>query len=677
MCGMFGAMGEVGGDQRAALVERMGRAMAHRGPDGDGVWAAPDAPLALGHRRLAIIDLSPTGAQPMASAGGRFVMTYNGEIYNYRELRAELEAAGAAPVWRGSSDTEVVLAAFERWGVAATLPKLEGMFALAVWDRHERALLLARDRAGEKPLHVLRGPRRLAFASEPRALREVAGDAWRLDGARLAGFMRYGFVPGGGTLIEGIEQIGPGTLSTVRLCADGTLATSTAVWWQPATVYAEARAAGASRQRSDGELLEELDALLRRAVRLRLAGDVPVGAFLSGGIDSSLVVAYMQQASSRPAHTFSIGFDDPRFDESAGSRLAANTLGTEHTQLRLSLDGAMRIVPMLASTFDAPLGDPSQIPTLLVSAVARRSVTVALSGDAGDELFGGYDRYALATRARRGIERVPRPLRGALAGAIGGERRARAGAALLNRVLPRRGLGGEVRASRLRRFARALRADDARGFYSALVAQHEGAERLLVGAPTGELPNPALWAPEHDSALAQMMMCDFTQYLPDDILAKVDRAAMAVSLETRVPLLDDAVMRFAWSLPDDARMRDGRGKWLLRALLRRFVPETISAGPKRGFGAPVGEWLRGGLRGWAEELLGPARLRAQGLFDPQAVQALWTAHRDQQADHEAVLWSLLAFQSWHDAWLEAPPTSTSLAASDQLAARVVAGATPC
>jgi asparagine synthase (glutamine-hydrolysing) len=625
--------------------------LAHRGPDADGHWVPADTPVALGHRRLSIIDLSATGAQPMWSANGRYVISYNGEIYNFRELRERLHAAGAA--FRGTSDTEVLLAGFEAWGIVPTLREATGMFALAVWDVRDQELFLARDRVGEKPLYYGVCEDSLVFASELNAIRQHPHFKGEIDRGAVALLMRFGYVPAPYSIYRNIGKVAPGTVLRFRP-RDGLVPSTTSYW----SAVAVGRA-GVARPtiKSDAELVQELDTLLRRAVADQMVADVPLGAFLSGGIDSTTVVAMMQAQSRVPVRTFSIGFFDPKFEEARHARAVAAQLRTIHTEHYLSAEESMRVIDLLPSMYDEPFADWSQIPTYLVSTLARDAVTVALTGDGGDELFGGYDRYVGLDKIWRRLRLVPRPARHALANRIDA----------IGRFESRRWDAStwqpdesEVtrRARRLmakaRKVARLLRCEWREDLYVGLLSSWTDSGRLVPGAT--ELPTAVTdvsnLMPSATYA-QQMMHLDLMFYLPDDVLVKVDRASMAVSLETRAPFLDHRVVEFAAQLPLRAKLRNKQSKWILRQLLDRYVPREFVERPKMGFGVPLGDWLRGPLREWADAKLDPARIARHGVFDPGEVRHVWEEHLSGCANNTATLWPVLMFDGWmtetHDA----------------------------
>ncbi len=634
MCGIAGfwdPRGDLEAAQAEARATAMAVALAHRGPDDAGVWTDARAGVALAHRRLAILDLSPAGHQPMVSACGRYALVFNGEIYNHLALRQELERRGQAPAWRGHADTETLLAAVSAWGLAAALRASVGMFALALWDRQARNLSLARDRLGEKPLYYGRVGGAFLFGSELKALRTWPGFAAEVDRPALALYLRHNCIPAPYTIYRGIRKLPPGTW--LSLSADAWEAEPAAYW--SAREVAERGQADPFRG-TDAEAAEELERLLRQAVAGQMVADVPLGAFLSGGVDSSTVVALMQAQSGRAVRTFSIGFTEAAYDEAPQARAVAAHLGSEHTELYVSPAEAMAVIPSLPRLYDEPFADSSQIPTFLVSQLARRQVTVSLSGDGGDELFGGYNRHLWAPRLWRRLSPWPRPLRGLLATALRTLPPTAWDAAFarLGRLLPRSARQRNP-GDKLHKLAEVLGAEGPEEIYLNLVShwKHPGDVVRGVDEPATRVTDPAARA-RLEAFESRMMCLDLVTYLPDDILAKVDRAAMAVSLETRVPLLDHRLVEFAWRLPLAMKIRDGQGKWLLRRVLYRHVPRELVERPKMGFGLPLGDWLRGPLRDWAEALLDEARLAREGYFHPRPIRALW---------------DVLMFQAWLEA----------------------------
>jgi asparagine synthase (glutamine-hydrolysing) len=647
MCGIAGFLGGDWSSAGAAngILKRMAASIRHRGPDRSDIWIDADAQLGFAHTRLSIVDLSSAGNQPMHSHSGRHVIIYNGEIYNHRQIRDEIAQAGTAPNWNGHSDTETLLAAIDLWGVRGALERTAGMFAFALWDRAERTLILARDRLGEKPLYYGRsaGGSAFLFGSELKALAQHPQFRGEVDRDALTLLLRYGYVPAPFSIYRGIAKLPPGMFLTL---ADPRADPEIETYWSAAAV-AERGAADPLRI-SDPEALDELGARLEIAVGGQMLADVPLGAFLSGGVDSSTVVALMQKLSSRPVKTFTIGFHEKGYNEAAHAKAVARHLGTDHTELYVTAGEARDVIPHLPEIYDEPFADSSQIPTHLVARLARQHVTVALSGDGGDEIFGGYNRYLLTSQLWDRVAGVPRPLRAAAAHAM---------TAISSSAWTRL---GDVAGGVLPSWAKVDRLGD---------KVHKGAP-LLDSASPAELYRGmlSLWRDpaaivtggtepssfSSDAAASEvvlgpverMMALDLVGYLPDDILVKVDRAAMAVSLETRVPYLDHRVVEFAWRLPLASKLRAGEGKWLLRQLLYRYVPRELIERPKMGFAIPLGDWLRGPLRGWAEDLLDERRLREEGYFRPRPIRELWKAHLAGRSDEYPRLWPVLMFQSW-------------------------------
>ncbi|MGH7665086.1 MAG: asparagine synthase (glutamine-hydrolyzing) [Gemmatimonadaceae bacterium] len=646
MCGITGFWGggsEPGGHE--AIARGMARAISYRGPDSDGSWSDAEARIALGHRRLAILDLSPHGHQPMHSTGGRYVIVFNGEIYNFQALRRELEPHTD---FRGHSDTEVILAAIQQWGLDRAVERFVGMFAFALWDRERRELHLVRDRVGIKPLYYgwTRGV--FLFGSELKAFHAHPDFEAEIDRNALALFMRYNCVPAPHAIFMNARKLLPGTILTIRSPNDR--AADARPFWS-ARAVAEAGLANPF-EGSDEEAAEELDRLLRDAVDLRMIADVPLGAFLSGGIDSSLVVALMQAQSTRPVRTFSIGSPDAGYDEAQHAKLVAQHLGTHHTELYVTADDALAVIPRLPAMFDEPFADSSQIPTYLVSQLARRHVTVALSGDGGDELFGGYNRHVWGQRIWSLARRVPESARIAGARAIGAIAPATWDSlfARLGPVLPGT-FKHRMPGYKLGKLADVLGASTPAAMYQQFTSHWSDPESLVLGAREPESPMRGIGKRGSLGGLTtQMMYMDLVSYLPDDVLTKVDRASMAVSLEARVPLLDHRVVELAWRIPLSMKIRDGQGKWLLRRVLDRYVPRELIDRPKTGFGVPLDAWLRGPLRGWAEALIDERRLRQEGFLDAGRVRAVWREHLEGRRSWQYHLWDVLMFQSWLQEW---------------------------
>lgn len=623
----------------------MALTLAHRGPDDEGAWADENAGIALAHRRLSILDLSPQGRQPMHSACGRHVLCFNGEIYNFAALREELEKSGKAPSWRGHSDTEVMLAAFSAWGVEAALKKFTGMFALALWDRKERVLTLARDRLGEKPLYCGWQNNIFLFASELKALRAHPAFMAEIDREALTLFLRHNYIPAPYSIYRGIGKLMPGHY--LRLRENEREARPKAYWSLKTAVDSGNQDPFTG---SDEEAVDALEHLLGRAIRNQQVADVPLGAFLSGGIDSSTVVALMQANSVRPVKTFTIGFHEAAYNEAEHAKAVARRLGTEHTELYVSPQDALNVIPALPHIYDEPFSDSSQIPTFLLSRLARSEVTVSLSGDGGDELFGGYNRHFLGAAVWRRLAWMPRNLRAALAGVLTRfpPRNWDILFHAIERFLPRR-LRFAHPGDNLHKAAEILALKTPEELYLRLVSHWKAPARLVKG---GEEPQSVLTDPAQATLpdfRARMMYLDTLAYLPGDVLVKVDRAAMAVSLETRIPLLDHALVEFAWRLPLRMKIRAGQGKWLLRQVLYRHVPRELMERPKMGFGIPLDAWLRGPLRDWGEALLNPERLTREGFFHPAPIAQKWREHQAGARNWSYYLWDALMFQSWLEA----------------------------
>ncbi|MDQ3565558.1 MAG: asparagine synthase (glutamine-hydrolyzing) [Pseudomonadota bacterium] len=652
MCGIAGYLQLSGFSAEAgeAIARMMAKAIHHRGPDDSGIWLDAEAGVAFGHRRLSIVDLSPAGHQPMTSASGRWVIAFNGEIYNHADLRQALQASAAAPAWRGHSDTETLLAGFEAWGIENTLQRCVGMFALALWDRTERQLHLMRDRLGEKPLYYGWAGDALVFGSELKALR--AHPSWRgeVDRDVLTLFFRHNYIPAPYSIYKGVWKLSPGTWRTVsqddvrrrQLPAPN-------VYWS--VLAAAARAREEPFSHGDAAALVELERISGKAIALQRISDVPVGAFLSGGVDSSAIVALMQAQSSRRVRTFTIGFAEAGYNEAGYAKAVARHLGTDHTELYVSPKEAQAVIPRLPAIYDEPFSDSSQIPTFLVAQHARQHVTVSLSGDAGDELFGGYNRYFLARDLRRKLMCMPRSMRRRLAQAVGA-----CPPWLLDALL--RPLGAVVPYFRVSQpsdkaynAAEVLALADDGALYRRLVSHWKDPSSLVLGArEPATLLDELLMRSGVASTFEQWMMTtDTLTYLPDNILVKVDRAAMAVSLETRAPFLDHRLVEFVLSLPLPMKIRDGQGKWLLRQMLYKYVPKTLIERPKMGFGVPIDSWLRGPLRDWAEGQLDDARLRREGFLDPAPIRRKWEEHQSGARNWQYYLWDVLMFQAWLEA----------------------------
>jgi asparagine synthase (glutamine-hydrolysing) len=653
MCGIAGIVGEASRD--TSVIRAMTGAVTHRGPDDEGAWIDPQAGVALGHRRLAIVDLSPAGHQPMLSASDRFVITFNGEIYNHHELRAELDDAGAVPQggWQGHSDTEVLLQAIETWGLEATLGRCAGMFAFALWDRSQRVLSLVRDRFGEKPLYYGWAGRDLVFASELKAIRAHPRFDGEIDRGALRLYASRSYIPAPLSIYKRLFKLPPGCILRFTLDAARTpldQPPQPTRYWSYRDVV---RSGLADPIRDETEALDALERTLSLAIGQQAMADVPVGAFLSGGIDSSTIVALYQKHSSIPVRTFSIGFEEAAFNEADDAKAVARHLGTVHHEHYVSADEARDVIPFLPAIHDEPFGDSSQIPTHLVSQFARGQVTVALTGDGGDELFGGYSRHFTAPRLWSQLRRVPRPLR-AFAGSSLGH--------VPSHVWSRAGqwMPGGHQVNFGSKFQKALRvaatADSFDDIYLGFLDEWSFGRSPVIGGADAGLPLDLDVGDGAPDSL-RMMYCDAVSYLPGDILCKVDRAAMAVSLETRLPFLDHRVAALAARIPLSMKIGESRGKLIVRRLLDRHVPRRLVERPKAGFAVPVGEWIKGPLRDWAESLLDPGAMRAAGWVDPDVVLPRWREHLSGRRDSTAAIWTILMFQAW---------------ARDQQAARAVA-----
>ncbi|MEW5993267.1 MAG: asparagine synthase (glutamine-hydrolyzing) [Candidatus Zixiibacteriota bacterium] len=662
MCGFAGYVcfdGRVSGDPEG-VARKMATAVAHRGPDDSGIWIDRAAGIGLAHRRLSIIDVSEAGHQPMLSRSERYVIAFNGEIYNHLALREELAREGwrdgsgksAAPLWRGHSDTETLLAIIEAYGVAAALDRCVGMFAFALWDRQDGVVTLARDRLGEKPLYYGWVNGVLVFASELKALRQYPGFRAEVSRDTLALYLRHNYIPAPWSIYRDTWKLAPGsyvqfsTADSAPGNGDAGSAGNVRAYWSALAVAR--RGIEFPYQGSEGEAVAELERILMESVRSQMMADVPLGAFLSGGIDSSIVVALMQAQSGSPVKTFTIGFDEAGYDEAGYARAVARHFGTEHTELYVTPRNALDVIPKLPSIYDEPFADSSQLPTYLLAELTRKHVSVALSGDGGDEVFGGYNRYGMANSIWDRLRSVPRPLRRALAGAM------RALPAddmnrcfrVVERMLPRR-LRYANAGDKLHKLAEILAVGRAEDVYVKLVSHCDDPGQYVYDSvePRTVLMNDAAWLPSDDFDL-RMMYLDTVTYLPDDILVKVDRAAMAVGLETRVPLIDHRVVEFAWQLPAAMKVNPGGSKWILRKLLAKYLPMELFERPKMGFGVPIEHWLRGPLREWGEALLDNERLAREGYFNPDRVRALWNDHCSGKSNRAYMLWNVLMFQSW-------------------------------
>ena len=650
MCGIAGLLEKnipLDGDAVRGIVRAMTSAIVHRGPDDGDVWVDSEAGVALGHRRLSIVDLSQEGHQPMFSACDRYVIAFNGEVYNYRDIRKELDDLNAAPVWRGHSDTEVMLAAISHWGLDSALERFVGMFAFALWDRHDRTLHLVRDRLGEKPIYYGWVGSTFLFGSELKALR--AHPAWRgeIDRNVLTLLLRHNYIPAPYSIYKGIYKVLPGSIVTVGPNSSPANAIEPKSYWSALKVAESG--VNSPFAGSETEACDQLESLLRRSVGLQMVADVPLGAFLSGGVDSSAIVALMQTQSSRAVKTFTIGFAEQAYNEAEHAKAVARHLGTDHTELYVTSKEALDVIPKLPRLFDEPFSDSSQIPTFLVSQLAKQHVTVSLSGDAGDELFGGYNRYFLGRDIWEKIGWMPKSLRKSLAHGLTAVS-PKAWESLFHKlgpVLPQK-VKQRNPGDKLHKLAEVLEVDNSQELYKGLVSHWKSPASVVRGA----IEPPTVLSDYDHIGLSdfteRMMYLDTVSYLPDDILAKVDRASMGVSLESRVPFLDHRIVEFAWRVPLGMKIRNGQGKWLLRQVLYKYVPKELIERPKMGFGVPIDSWLRGPLREWGENLLDENRLKSEGFFDPVPIRIKWAEHLSGQRNWQYYLWDILMFQAWLD-----------------------------
>lgn len=652
MCGFTGFLTVNSfGPECKNYLSRMADAIRHRGPDDHGIWEDADAGIGLAHRRLSILDLSPQGHQPMVSDSGRYVLVFNGEIYNFESLRQELDAAWASDGsgnrarWRGHSDTEVMLAAIEQWGIESAVRKFIGMFAFALWDRKERLLTLARDRMGIKPLYYGWQGNSFLFGSELKAIREHPEFRREIDRNAATLFLRFEYIPAPHSIYQGIYKLLPGHILTLGAKNLNSTPDSHPYW--SAEKVAEQGLMDPFTG-SEKEAVDQLDSVLRDAVKIRMISDVPLGAFLSGGIDSSTVVALMQAQSERPVKTFSIGFFEEGYNEARHAEKIANHLGTDHTELYVTAEQAMAVIPRLPTLYDEPFADCSQIPTFLVSELARQKVTVSLSGDGGDELFGGYNRYNWGSSIWNKIKWFPPMTRKLFVKAL-----TSVSPQNWDRLFSQFGfllpskLKVPTPGDKIHKLSEILEAENSDRLYMGLVSIWKDPSSLVIGAhePTTILSN-GFHSKKLTDFSQRMMLLDTITYLPDDILTKVDRASMGVSLEARVPLLDHRVMEFAWRIPMGMKIKNGQSKWLLRQVLYKYIPKKLIERPKMGFGVPIGSWLRGPLREWAEDLLNERRLEEEGFFNPAPIREKWTEHLAGKRNWQYYLWDVLIFQAW-------------------------------
>ncbi len=641
MCGIAGFWKSKSGPETPRdVLQRMGNALRHRGPDDSGCFWDDSAFLGLAHRRLSILDLSAEGHQPMTSASGRYVIVFNGEIFNFQEINAELGAVQ----WRGHSDTEVMLEAFERWGLESAVQRFVGMFAFALWDREQRKLWLVRDRLGIKPLYYGRVGGDLVFASELKAIRQYPNFDATVDRDALALYMRFNYVPSPHCIYEGICKLPPGCMLEV-----GSPSSDPSVhrFWSPIDVARQGLAA--PLHGSDEEVVERLHHELKTAVGLRMIADVPLGAFLSGGIDSSLVVALMQAQSNRPVKTFTIGFHESGFNEAAHAKAVAKHLGTDHTELYLTAQDALNVVPLLTSMYDEPFADSSQIPTYLVSKLARSKVTVSLSGDGGDELFAGYNRYLFARHLSKTLSRTPKAVRTLLVKSVRSVSPAGIDRVYAQvRSLVPRGKRWDAVGDKAHKFSNFLLCESPEAIYLEAVSHWSKPSQVVANSRDADIITPLMAEAASIGAFEDaMMLIDQQTYLPDDILTKVDRASMAVSLEARVPLLDHRLVELAWRIPLSMKIRNGVSKWPLRQVLHKYVPQDLLERPKMGFGVPIEHWLRGPLREWAEHLLSDEAMQQHGLLNKSAIREKWQEHLSGTRNWQGMLWNALMFQDWY------------------------------
>jgi asparagine synthase (glutamine-hydrolysing) len=650
MCGICGFIDRtMTREKTLSTLGDMASVLRHRGPDDFGLWYDERNGVGFSHRRLSIIDLSPEGHQPMQSVSGRYVIVYNGEIYNHGELRKELDTLCESSTWRGHADTEVMLAAFEHWGIEGAVKRFAGMFAFALWDRDEETLHLVRDRLGEKPLYYGLSGRTFFFASELKALRVHPAWQGEIDRDALCLYLRYSYVPAPYSIYEGIRKLLPGTILSVKPKDEAAPTVTSRSYWTIRTVAEKGTSKPYSGNEREAE--EELDERLRYVIRQQMVSDVPLGAFLSGGVDSSTVVAIMQTISNIPVRTFTIGFREENYDEAGFARRVARHLETDHTELYVTPEEAISVIPKIPTLYDEPFADSSQIPTCLVSELAKQHVTVSLSGDGGDETFGGYVRYFWVMRFWDRLGVIPAELRALLGKcltAISPRHWDRFLGAFL-RIMPR-SFKQRTPGDKLHKLAQIFSAEDPGEIYLGLVSNWKQPADVVLGATEPDTPvtDRRHWA-NLPGFIPQMMYLDALTYLPDDILVKVDRAAMGRSLETRVPFLDHRLVEFAWRLPLDMKIRNGEGKWLLRQVLSRYVPPDYVERPKSGFAVPIDMWLRGPLRGWAEALLDGHRIRRDSFFDPAPIRTRWEEHLSGSRNWQHSLWAILMFQAWLDA----------------------------
>ena len=647
---MCGVVGFFGGDfsnseLNKCILEKMSDQILSRGPDSSGTWLDTPCKVGLAHRRLAIIDLSPAGHQPMTSCSNRYVISYNGEIYNSKEIKDELIKIKAAPAWRGHSDTEILLAGFDAWGIKDTISRVRGMFAIAVWDKDLETISLIRDRVGEKPMYYgwqgSGSNKVFLFGSELKSLKKHPQFMNEIDRQSLALYMRYCYVPAPHSIYKGINKLEPGTILTVSLKHQ-----SKDRYWDAREIAK--KGSEFPFDSSANEIKNTLEELLKKTISQQMMADVPLGAFLSGGIDSSAVVALMQEQSSKAIKTFTIGFKEAGYNEAEFAKLVANHLGTEHTELYVSPQDALDVVPKLPYLYCEPFADSSQIPTFLVSALARQHVTVSLSGDGGDEIFCGYNRYLFTDKLWKSLKITPFALRKLVGKTVqslpdAGWRKA---FKFLNSITPSK-FNGVILGDKLKKGSGVIASENLISLYKGLVSNWQDPSSVVIGeGEHAEIFSTDIMILSNLDDIEKMMAIDVISYLPDDILVKVDRAAMGVSLETRVPFLDHHIIEFVSKIPLSMKLNNGVGKSVLRDILYKYVPKELIERPKMGFGIPVAEWLKGPLKEWAEELLDESRLASQGFFYPGIIRKMWSEHLSGSRNWQSQLWAVLMFQAW-------------------------------
>ncbi|WP_371363036.1 Asparagine synthetase [glutamine-hydrolyzing] 1 [Sporomusa rhizae] len=642
MCGIAGFIDcghRIDNNDLSSIIQSMNDKLLHRGPDTSGYWIDREIGLALGHRRLSIIDLSPEGNQPMKSSSGRYIIVFNGEIYNYQDLRKELEVLGHQ--FNGNSDTEIMLSSIEQWGIEKAIKSFTGMFAFALWDRAERILYLGRDRLGEKPLYYCIMGQTVMFASELKSLKCHPHFKPEIDKDVLALYFRHNYIPSPYSIYTGVYKLNPGSILSFKPESQAYF-NSPQVYWSTKSIIDSDM--NKWKNFTENELIDELENLLTKAVQGQMVADVPVGAFLSGGIDSTTIVAIMQAVSSRPVKTFSIGFHEDSYNEANHAKEIANYLSTDHTELYITHEDIIDVIPRIPRIYDEPFSDPSQLPTFLVAQLARKHVTVCLSGDGGDELFGGYSRYMTAQKIWGKVGWIPCNVRKVFRSAL----LAGSGLVYPSSCVPISNALRKISPSRIGTIAELLASENPEALYRGLISHIKRPNMMFVNKvqePETVFSNPTTWIKE-DSFLTKMMYFDLNTYLPDDILVKVDRACMANSLESRIPLLDRNVVEFACKLPVSLKVRDEQGKWILRQVLYKYVPERLVNRPKKGFGIPIGMWLKGPLREWAEYLLDNKRIAEDGLFDVDFLSKVWQEHKTGKDDWSRLLWVVLMYQAW-------------------------------